>query len=251
MLSTRANAAVIINVTQNGPNVQILGTGTLNLDSVIEFTDTLNSVVTHNFNARNSEEDGCFVGVFPTDGDIYNSAIVNISGASSTSEPIALDIGGDSTKGVFVNSIAGGRLIVHSGYVSNTSLEFTAFITNYNFTDYGFSDGDSIIVSWSNGAVNESLTMNFIIAPEPEPSTITLGSVMLVAADSRGDENIVNIPATVSGDLTQKSIVLRACNDLSKNIWENVGTYSITNTTTMLCETNALPTRFYQAKIID
>lgn len=185
IFSPRANASVIINVTQNGSDIQILGTGSLTLDSAIGFI-AADNFPSHNFNAMNSEKDGLFVGVFPTDADIYQLASVNISGTSHTYNPIAVSIGGDPAQGVFVNSLNGGKLFVPSGYVSNTALDFTAFITNYNFTDYGFTDGDSIVVSWSNGAVNESLTMNFQTIPEPSSVLLAgLGGVAIFAYRKR------------------------------------------------------------------
>ena len=61
MLSTRANAAVTINVTQTGPDVQIIGTGTLNMGSVTDYIDTSEPIVTHNFNARNSGKDNFLI----------------------------------------------------------------------------------------------------------------------------------------------------------------------------------------------
>ena len=184
MFSTRVNAAAIINVTQNGLDVQIVGMGSLNLDSVINIVDSAGAA-THNFNALNNGVSDFFVGVFPMAGDLYEIANVNISGAIPTSNPLKVNIGGDLAQGVFVNGKDGGKLIVPSGYVSNASLDFTAFIKDYNLTDYGFTHGDSIFVSWSNGAASDSLTMNFIVIPEPATGSLALGGAMLLGAVSR------------------------------------------------------------------
>lgn len=166
-LAGGANAAVVINVNKDGLNVQIVGTGSIDLNSVTSFGSESDSYV---FNAHHSNG-SYFVGLAPAQRDVYSIANVTTSGANNTSSPASLSISGDDTQGVFVSSFISG-LLVPVGYVSNAPLDFTASISNYDYTSFGYSAGDSITVSWSKGAFNDSLTMNFDAVPEPSSSLL-------------------------------------------------------------------------------
>ena len=166
-LAGGANAAVVIDVIKDGSDVQIVGTGSINLNSV---TSSGSASGSYAFNATNSSG-SYFVGVAPEQFDAYSIANVTQSGASDDSSPFSLITTGDKTQGVFVSSFI-GAILVPVGYVSNASLDFTASISDYDYTSFGYSAGDSITISWSKGEFNDSLTMNF--GPVPEPSSSLL-----------------------------------------------------------------------------
>jgi len=175
-----ANAAVIITVTQVGSGVQIVGTGSIDLLSTIA-AGTPVGVTSYTFNAWNGTSQ--IIGVFPLSAERYFLADFNVSGAAS-SNAFSGDVIGDSTLGVFVSDQSDGTLLVPVGYVSNDPLDFTASIENYDFTDYGLSVGDSIVVTWSNPATDTSDSLTMIFIPEPS-TTLLFGAGVLSLAFRR------------------------------------------------------------------
>lgn len=174
-----ANASVILDITQTGPDVQIIGTGRIDLASVIG--PVFDSHPTHDFNARNEGISSFYIGVFPISFFSYRIGNSSISGVMPTSNPYAENIGGDTTKGLFINSLSGGTLFTPSDYVSNAPLDFTAFISSYKLSDYGIKHGDFIKTTWSNNLVTESLTMNFYVIPEPSTALLALLPSLIMA----------------------------------------------------------------------
>lgn len=181
-LAGGANAAVVINVIKDGSGVQIVGTGSIDLNSVTSIGSGSDSYA---FNAINSNG-SYFVGLAPEQHDVYSIANVTAFGDSDTSSPFTLNISGNRAQGVFVSSFIGG-ILVPSGYVSNAALDFTASISNYDYTSFGYSAGDSFTISWSKGAFNDSLTMNF--GPVPEPSSSLLLGFGVLGVLSRRRRN--------------------------------------------------------------
>ncbi len=161
-----SHAAVTIDVYQVGNGVQIIGTGSIDLDSTVMKHSVFED--SHFFNAEIGLE-GAYLGVFPNFADYYTITNVVRSGATPTSSALSFDLGGDPAAGALVNP---SFLFVPEGYISNTPLDFTASIANYHFSDYGFSNGDFMTVEWFYQGVFETLTVNFISVPEPATATL-------------------------------------------------------------------------------
>ena len=171
-LSTASHADFIVNIIEIGQTVQFAGSGSIDLNSTLGFVNSGDQGVGHTFNAVDGAL-GVFAGIFPVPSDRYGiSGLVTSGDFSSTA--LTENIGGDPSQGIFVNDFdLGSNLFVPIGYESGEQYAFTAFIDNTSFSELGFEVGDQSVLSWGNGGVTESLTLNWTTAiPEPSSSAM-------------------------------------------------------------------------------
>lgn len=183
MTSAPARAAVVIELVQNGQNTQITGSGLLNLNSTISFNSaSVNGQTFLNLQA-NSGNSTSFTGVIPTDPDRYNIDNVVRTGPVPSPLPPAeyLPILNDGGAHVSVLS-ASSLLFVPKNYTSGSAIHFEAVALGYQFTDFGYMDGDVIQVEWSNGGISDQINIQFSMVPEPSTSALFMGVGVIAAA---------------------------------------------------------------------
>jgi opacity protein-like surface antigen len=182
-LMTSAPAAVVIQLVQNGQDTQVTGTGSLYLASTVSFNSTsINGQTFLNLQA-NSGNSNSFTGVIPTDPDRYNIENVVRTGRIPSSLPASeyLPILNDGGAHVTVLNTS-SLLFVPKNYTSGSAIDFTALAVNYQFTDFGYVDGDVVQVEWSNGGISDQISLQFSVVPEPSTSVQLMGFVVLAAA---------------------------------------------------------------------
>lgn len=183
MTSTPARAAVVIQLVQNGQNTQVTGSGLLNLSSTVSFNSaSVNGQTFLNLQA-NSGNSISFTGVIPTDPDRYDIDNVVRTGPIPNPLPPAeyLPILNDGGAHVTVLNTA-SLLFVPKNYTSGSAIHFSALASGYQFTDFGYEDGDVIQVQWSNGGISDQISIHFSMVPEPSTSAQFLGFVVIAAA---------------------------------------------------------------------
>jgi len=179
--SQHAGAAVVINVIQNGANIQIVATGSINLASTVSKSTSTGSGARHDFYSMFGGGN-TILGVTPSDTERYDlSNLTIVDGSLEAAQFFKFSIGGDPTKGVIID---GPTLTLPVGYVSGAPLDFTAFITNSNFNNEGIGDGnfdgDFMAVSWSNEGISDSITVNFSVVPEPSSMICALSGTLFL-----------------------------------------------------------------------
>ncbi|WP_206030231.1 PEP-CTERM sorting domain-containing protein [Roseomonas sp. AR75] len=169
-----AEAAFTFTVQQNGPDVEVDGSGSLQLSGlsfVGSDNDTLNEISPNiGFLTR---LDGPF--------DIYGglsgpAAFGPGAGAQTT-------VGGGDTIGV---NAGNGRLVVPAGYVSGTLLAATMIFENQTFATLGLTPG-TYVYSWGGQTFGDSITIE-VVGPTgvPEPATaLLLGAGLVGLAGAR------------------------------------------------------------------
>ena len=156
-ISTSANAAVIIDITQQGNNVVATGSGT------VDTTDL-----------SSSTSDFPFTGI--VEGDLAGVILGPTGGTSHFYTGISSygSFGGgvqhDATSGTgdFFGT-ADGFLLLPTGYVSGTPLSGTDTYNSSTVSSLGLTPG-TYVFAWGTGAHADSLTVE-ISAAVPEPST--------------------------------------------------------------------------------
>lgn len=171
-----SEAAVVINLVQNGNNTHVSGSGSVNLasttgfDSTSVFGQTLLNV------QMNSSNNSSFTGVVPLDPDRYNISNAVRTGPVPTTLPPAQYIP-IASGGAHVTIQNGTQLLLlPKGYTTGSPIDFSASAENWKFTTFGYKDGDVIDVAWSNGGVSDSLRVNFSVIPEPSTCVLVMGA---------------------------------------------------------------------------
>jgi hypothetical protein len=168
-LSHAANASVVVNVVQSGPNVVATGSGTLNTSALS--TDGSTAV-----NAFVSAQTGGIL--------IGSSSPVLQQLYSAISGPANFGSGGvfnpSSVTGGFLGFNFGSRvLVVPQGYVSGASLSSSATWNNATLASLGLTTG-TYTYTWGSGANADSFVLNIGTSSPPAtpvPSTILLATL--------------------------------------------------------------------------
>ena len=173
-LATASHAAIVITFQQVGANVLETGSGSANL-AALGFTSN-----------------GSYLGtVQPSGGS--NQAIVGLSVGSPISNfngvtgPAGF---GTGTTLVAASSGAGATfginspfLVVPQGYISGTLLSGSSTFNGQTFASLGITPG-TYLYTWGAGPTADSLTVQAIAAPVPEPGSALAGMLALGACAS-------------------------------------------------------------------
>lgn len=156
-LSNPARAAFVFTVTEVGNDVQLSGSGTIDLDDLTAFT----SGTTDGIYANPAQ------GIISGGQDGFDATLY-----SGLSGPVSLGSGEDN---MFADLAAGDYVIVagsfaalgvNTGYVSGTFLSNSATFENQSFASLGLTPG-TYVYTWGSGENADSLTVNVVGVPEP------------------------------------------------------------------------------------
>jgi hypothetical protein len=163
--SKPADAAVIINIVQDGSNVVATGSGS------IDTADLTSAGFGGNQAGLYAPTAGVLFGPSPS-GLIIGQRYQGISGPSSFSQTSFIYYGPSSASGdVFGVDGADGILNVPGIYNSNSPLSATEIWDNTSLSGMGLAPG-TYVYTWGSGADADTLTVN--ISAVPEPSTWTM-----------------------------------------------------------------------------
>ncbi|MEP7352722.1 MAG: hypothetical protein ABI824_05775 [Acidobacteriota bacterium] len=161
---SKAHAAVIVTITQSGPDVFATGSGSFNLTAL-------------------SNGGACVCGgeVFP--GFALGSLIFlgSIGGPpnffSGISGPASFGSGASTSEssvtGTVLGLVAGDGIYVPQGYVSGTVISGTATFAGNTIAGLGLNTG-TYLYTWGSGASADSLTLTIGTASTPEPTSLLL-----------------------------------------------------------------------------
>lgn len=164
--SQRARGAVVFTIGEQGPNVVVVGSGTLNTNALTLFIGGYASTVVQP-NLADFSGGAAFSLV---------SAFQGISGPTSIGPggvPYSADISGGQVFGVIGGS-SPAVLLVPEDYVSGSALASNATFTGHSLASLGLAEG-SYVWTWGSGASADSLTINVI----PESSTALIACLGL------------------------------------------------------------------------
>jgi hypothetical protein len=168
LASSPSDAAFTFTVQQNGPDVEVDGSGSLNLaglNFVGSDNDTLNEISPNiGFLTR-------LDGPFDIYGGIGGPAAFGPGAGAQT------NVGGGDTIGV---NAGNGRIVVTAGYQSGTQLAVSMVFENQSFATLGLTPG-TYVWSWGGQTFGDSITLE-VIGPTgvPEPATaLLLGAGLL------------------------------------------------------------------------
>jgi hypothetical protein len=164
----RADGSVIVDITQAGPNVDVIGSGTLNL-AALTFEETA---------SETAEID-------PTNGIVVvgstSSTSVDYYGSLGVSGPSSIGSGGSTGASSASNALIfgfdgnSGTLSVPHDYTSGTPLSSSNVYDSATLSSLGLTPG-TYTWTWGSGPTADSFTVQ-VDASAPEP-----GSLFLVAA---------------------------------------------------------------------
>jgi hypothetical protein len=175
MTSPRARGAVVITIGEQGPNVVLVGSGTLNTDALTLLVGGYASAVLQPNIAQ-------FIG-----GSTFSlvSAYEGVIGPASIG-PSSVLYTADVSGGHLVGVIGGSSpavLLVPEDYVSGSALASNATFTGHGLASLGLAEG-SYVWTWGSGPTADSLTLNVI--PESSTALITfLGLSLLLRRQKR------------------------------------------------------------------
>jgi hypothetical protein len=164
-----AQAGVVITIQQVGSNVDVTGSGSLNLADLTSFGTFTQAPDIIPFDAE------AIVGGIPS---------VSVTGYAGASFSGPTSFGG----GIEANPISGSGsvfgiqgsssdLVVFSGYVSGTSLGTSTDTYSGSLSSLGLTVG-TYTWTWGTGNAADSLTVNILSpASVPEPSSVVLAAV--------------------------------------------------------------------------
>jgi hypothetical protein len=174
LVPSPSEAAFTFTVQQNGADVEVDGTGSLNLaglNFVGSDNDTLNEISPNiGFLTR-------LDGPFDIYGGIGGPAAFGPGAGAQTT------VGGGDTIGV---NAGNGRIVVPEGYQSGTQLAVTMIFENQTFATLGLTPG-TYVWSWGGQTFGDSITID-VVGPTgvPEPATaLLLGAGLLGLAAAR------------------------------------------------------------------
>jgi hypothetical protein len=157
-----AEAILVLQVSQQGPNVVVVGSGTVNLTDLLtptddsEFTNLLTEVEI--YAGRNAFLDGDVTLFSGLSGG--SPSISSVSGLLEYSDPSS---SGDLF-GIFIDN-GTPRLVLPKDYVSNNSLSGTSIFTALDLANLGLTAGTTTW-TWGSGANADSLELR-VDAPAP------------------------------------------------------------------------------------
>ncbi len=179
-----AQAAYIVTLVQQGPNVVATGSGSIDLTDLVNFAGTLESS-----------------GITPNAGIISTGAGDNLAYYHTATGPTNFGSGGntfaDSGSGELVgintNSGASGNSVgVPVNYISGSLVSDTATYDNATFASLGVTPG-TYVWAWGSGANADSFTLQIgVTAPEPASLALLavgLGGLGIVLRRSRAALN--------------------------------------------------------------
>lgn len=157
-----ASAGVVVNVNQIGANVQVVGSGTLDLS-------TFSYLTTSGYATGVAPNAALSVGDDSANIDGYNNGTA-FSGPSSIGPGFAFTDADAQTGNPFGLTWSAARLLVPTGYVSGGVLSGTATYNNKSLDDLGIADG-TYTWTWDiAGGGSDFFTINVV----PEPTSLTL-----------------------------------------------------------------------------
>lgn len=160
-LALSANAAVIINISQVGPDVVVTGSGSVN-------TAGLTQVSAANFPALMDTSLGVLLAGTSAKGTIGFWVGASFAGSSiGPGDQTTASIGTGDLFGVFGSDVA-----LPIGYVSGTPLSASSTFTDTTLSDLGLNVG-STVYSWGSGPTADSLTIT--VVPEPHQYAMLAG----------------------------------------------------------------------------
>jgi hypothetical protein len=182
MCSTTANAAVVANLFQSGPDVVANVTGSLNLLGLIPVSSGFIYPA-----LQQTPGGGSFIvtGFFGPNG-------VAASYYEVTSGPLTFGAGPQfgafptSGAGLVVGVAAGlaPGLIVENSYVSGTPFSSSFVFSNHSISSLSMAPG-TYTWTWGSGVNADSYTLNITAVPEPRTATLMLLGALALAAGIR------------------------------------------------------------------
>jgi hypothetical protein len=167
-----AQAAFVVTLTQEGPNVVAIGSGTINTTG-LSFYYSQNTGV-HPFVEPQFAD--IVTGQFPSAIDVYESAY-----AGPTSFGSGYETGASSGSGSIVGIYNHDIVVVPYDYRSGSPLMDTATYDNATFSSLGVTPG-TYVWSWGSGLNADSFTLTVGAAAVSEPSTLDLMTLGLLGA---------------------------------------------------------------------
>ena len=156
-----AQAAFVAVMQQVGPDIVLIGNGTINLDGL--GSPSSNSALAGRNPNTPSVGGGATPGSF-IDVDLYDGIVSAPAFGTGSGGPW------DQGSGDRVNAIA-DQLAVYAGYVSNDPLNYENKLLNASFASIGVNPG-TYVWSWGSGSNADTFTLQ--IVPEPT-SALFLG----------------------------------------------------------------------------
>lgn len=161
----RAQAGIIVTITQLGSNVVLRGGGTANLTNLSFWTPATSDT------AINPELGIVNIGPKGTpDTDLYTG----LSGPGSFGSG-SLVYCPSGTGVIFGISGSGSFLTVPRGYHSGSQLNATSTYANQSFASLGVTPG-TYVWSWGSGANADTFTLQIV----PEPSSLISGGIAIL-----------------------------------------------------------------------
>jgi len=172
-----AEAAIVIDVTESGGNVNAVLDGSANLNALAFENDWGDASLSADFSS------GTWLWVGNGVGDFQEFSGPSLSGPASFGTASATLIFADATSGPQAGIIAqtSSGIGLPLGYISGTAIYSTATWFGTTIADMGFVPGTYV---WTWGIAREdsdSLTLNIV----PEPATFALGSLGLLGVIGR------------------------------------------------------------------
>ena len=158
-----AHAALIVTMRQEGPDVAVSGSGTVNLTGLVFFADRA---------ARALIGGALFLGADPSqlvDVDLYDGLTGPTTFRSGNIFGIEASSGTGDRFGVFPEFL----LIVPDGYVSGAPLNATNVYAGATFASLGVTPGN-YVWTWGSAAAADSLTLEIGPSAVPEPVSLSL-----------------------------------------------------------------------------
>jgi PEP-CTERM motif-containing protein len=171
-----AEAAIVIDVTESGGNVNAVLDGSANLNALAFETNWGDPSLTADFSS------GTWIWVGSGTGNFQEFSGPSLSGPASFGTASAALILADATSGPLAGIIAQttSGIGLPNGYISGTTISSTSTWFGTTIADMGFVPG-TYVWTWGIGGDADSLTLNIV----PEPATFALGSLGLLGIVGR------------------------------------------------------------------
>ena len=170
-----AQAAYVVTLTQEGPNVVAIGGGTINTTDLVFYYDPSD---TARITARVTPYlASIFTGQFLPAEDVYKAVLAGPASFGSGATTGASSSSG-SPVGIFNFP---NLLVVPYEYVSGSPLMDTATYDNATFSSLGVTPG-TYVWSWGSGLNADRFTLTVGAAAVSEPSTLDLMTLGLLGA---------------------------------------------------------------------
>jgi hypothetical protein len=170
-----AQAAYVVTLTQEGPNVVAIGGGTINTTDLTFYYDPSD---TAGLTARVTPYlASIFTGQFLSAEDVYKGAHAG-SASFGSGATTGASSGSGSPVGIYNYP---DLLFVPYDYVSGSPLMDTATYDNATFSSLGVTPG-TYVWSWGSGSNADSFTLTVGAAAVSEPSTLDLMTLGLLGA---------------------------------------------------------------------